>query len=290
MRRGDKHLVNIGCFGKFGTIVRQSVLVPLDPRSAVHDNAAPPCGRGSISRRFRDDEGARAKRGSPRPSSPTSLAASPWCLFAAEGSPLDQPFWDPRPTCRPQALRSASKPTATHAFCRELSAQAFGPGRFARSAYRVREGVPPVQGAVPLRGLLDERLVGGIRFTAIRIGEGEGGASARAAGGRSGGERQRLRQGAGRGRLGAGARPKASRLVLLVGDMPYYGRFGFRPCRRGRSRCRVRSIPRVCSRLSLFPARSTAPRAGSRATRANGLRGTRWRPGGRATGRARGSR
>ncbi len=57
----------------------------------------------------------------------------------------------------------------------ELSAQAFGPGRFTRSAYRVREGVPPVS-ALCLCGLLDERLVGGIRFTAIRIGGEEGAA------------------------------------------------------------------------------------------------------------------
>ena len=60
----------------------------------------------------------------------------------------------------------------------ELSAQAFGPGRFTRSAYRVREGVPPV-GALCLCGLLDERLVGGIRFTAIRIGDEEGAAEER---------------------------------------------------------------------------------------------------------------
>ena len=57
----------------------------------------------------------------------------------------------------------------------QLSAQAFGPGRFTRSAYRVREGVPPVA-ALCLCGLLDGKLVGGIRFTAIRIGEREGAA------------------------------------------------------------------------------------------------------------------
>ena len=57
----------------------------------------------------------------------------------------------------------------------QLSAEAFGPGRFTRSAYRVREGVPPVK-SLCLCGLLDRKLVGGIRFTAIRIGETEGAA------------------------------------------------------------------------------------------------------------------
>jgi predicted N-acetyltransferase YhbS len=109
----------------------------------------------------------------------------------------------------------------------ELSAQAFGPGRFARSAYRVREGVPPVR-ALSLCAVVDERLVGGIRFTAIRIGGGEGGlllgplvVDPAAAG-----------KGFGRALVEAGlarARAEGFRLVLLVGDMPYYGRFGFQP-------------------------------------------------------------
>ncbi len=51
----------------------------------------------------------------------------------------------------------------------ELSAEAFGPGRFARTAYRVREGIPPVP-SLSLTGWLDGRLVGGIRFTAMTIG------------------------------------------------------------------------------------------------------------------------
>ena len=32
--KAHKHLVNIGCFGKFGTIAGQSILVPLDPQSS----------------------------------------------------------------------------------------------------------------------------------------------------------------------------------------------------------------------------------------------------------------
>ena len=48
-----------------------------------------------------------------------------------------------------------------------LSARAFGPGRFARSAYRVREGMLPVQ-ELCLTGWHERRLAGSIRFTAPR--------------------------------------------------------------------------------------------------------------------------
>lgn len=109
----------------------------------------------------------------------------------------------------------------------QLAAEAFGPGRFTRSAYRVREGVPPVA-TLSLCGLLDGRLVGGIRFTAIRVGDEEGGVLLGplivdpAATGRG--------YGAGLVEEGlARARAEGFSLVLLVGDMPYYGRFGFKP-------------------------------------------------------------
>jgi predicted N-acetyltransferase YhbS len=109
----------------------------------------------------------------------------------------------------------------------QLSADAFGPGRFTRSAYRVREGVPPVA-ALCLAAWLDDRLVGGIRFTAVRIGKEENAALLGplvvdpAAKGNGFG-RALLAEGLAR----AGA--EGFRLVLLVGDMPYYGRFGFAP-------------------------------------------------------------
>ena len=114
----------------------------------------------------------------------------------------------------------------------ELSAQAFGPGRFARSAYRVREGVPPVQ-ALSLCAVLDARLVGGIRFTSIRIGDGEGALLL----GPLVVDPAEKGKGYGKALVEEGlARAKAEgfRLVLLVGDMPYYGRFGFQPVPPGR--------------------------------------------------------
>jgi len=112
-----------------------------------------------------------------------------------------------------------------------LSAEAFGPGRFTRSAYRVREGVPPVK-ALCLCGLLDERLVGGIRFTAIRIGESGGAALL----GPLVVDPAEKGKGYGKALVQEGlarARSEGFSLVLLVGDMPYYGRFGFQPVPAG---------------------------------------------------------
>jgi predicted N-acetyltransferase YhbS len=113
----------------------------------------------------------------------------------------------------------------------QLSAEAFGPGRFTRSAYRVREGVPPVK-ALCLCGLLDERLVGGIRFTAIRIGESGGAALL----GPLVVDPAEKGKGYGKALVQEGlarARSEGFSLVLLVGDMPYYGRFGFQPVPAG---------------------------------------------------------
>jgi predicted N-acetyltransferase YhbS len=109
----------------------------------------------------------------------------------------------------------------------ELAAEAFGPGRFTRSAYRVREGVAPVE-ALSLCAHLDGRLVGGIRFTAIRIGDKEGGALL----GPLIVDPQMTGRGFGKALVEEGlarARAEGFSLVLLVGDMPYYGRFGFNP-------------------------------------------------------------
>jgi predicted N-acetyltransferase YhbS len=113
----------------------------------------------------------------------------------------------------------------------EFSAQAFGPGRFARTAYRVREGVPSVA-PLCLTGWLDGQLVGGIRFTAVRIGE----ASNALLLGPLVVDPTHAGKGYGRALVEQGlerARAQGFALVLLVGDMPYYGRFGFTPVRPG---------------------------------------------------------
>jgi predicted N-acetyltransferase YhbS len=108
-----------------------------------------------------------------------------------------------------------------------LSAEAFGPGRFARSAYRVREGVLPVT-SLSLCAALDGKLLGGIRFTAIAIGPQHNAALL----GPLVVNPAEKGKGVGRALVQEGltrARAEGFGLVLLVGDMPYYGRFGFQP-------------------------------------------------------------
>ena len=107
----------------------------------------------------------------------------------------------------------------------ELAARAFGPGRFARTAHRVRESAAPVEGLSHI-AWVGENLAGSIRFTAIHIG------------GRSGAlllgplmvEPKWAGKGCGRALIEKGlelATAQGYGLVLLVGDLPYYERFGF---------------------------------------------------------------
>lgn len=113
-----------------------------------------------------------------------------------------------------------------------LEATVFGPGRFARTAYRVREGHPALSPFC--RGaFLGPRLIASLRLTPIAIGT----------------SKPHLLLGplsvapdyAG---LGYGkalvnealteAKANGIGLVTLVGDMPYYGRFGFTPAPPGK--------------------------------------------------------
>ena len=107
---------------------------------------------------------------------------------------------------------------------------AFGPGRFAKTAYRLREGVPH-DAALSFVALAGSRLVGSVRLTPILIGE----APALLLGplavhpdfeGR----------GAGRALVRASldaARGRGHGIVMLVGDPPYYGPLGFEPVALG---------------------------------------------------------
>lgn len=101
----------------------------------------------------------------------------------------------------------------------------FAPGREALSSYRLREGVPPVADLCMIARDADEILAGAIRYWPVR----------------AGGRRALLlgpvavhptRQGEGLG--GLLMKESLSRAwdlgwprVLLVGDAPYYSRFGF---------------------------------------------------------------
>ena len=115
-----------------------------------------------------------------------------------------------------------------------LHARAFGPGRFARTAYRVREGTAPIS-RFCLLAKVGGDIVASIRFTEVTIG-GKPGAlllgplavEARYAG-----------LGYGKRLVATGvenARAAGIRLVVLVGDEPYYDKFGFKRVQQGRIR------------------------------------------------------
>lgn len=112
-----------------------------------------------------------------------------------------------------------------------LQARVFGPGRFARSAYRVREG----------HGLLSRfcrvadrngRLIASLRITEAAIGGTRGAALL----GPVSVDPDFRGQGFGSQIIGetlADMTAAGISLVVLVGDEPYYGRFGFHPVPRG---------------------------------------------------------
>ena len=107
-----------------------------------------------------------------------------------------------------------------------LESRAFGPGRFARTAYRLREG-NPYRLDLGVTASVGSFLVGSVRMSPVRAGEasflmlgplavdpsfegrGIGSALTYAA-------------------IDA-AREAGEGLVILVGDAPYYTRFGFTP-------------------------------------------------------------
>lgn len=100
----------------------------------------------------------------------------------------------------------------------------FGPGRFARTAFRLREGVPHDR-ALSFSAWIDGRLVGSVRLTPVFMGLAPAlllGPLAVLP--------QFKNRGTGKAlvaRAVAEARSQGHDLVLLVGDEPYYGPLGF---------------------------------------------------------------
>jgi predicted N-acetyltransferase YhbS len=111
-----------------------------------------------------------------------------------------------------------------------LHERTFGPGRFARTAFRIREGVTHDM-ALSFTARIGTLLVGSVRLSPITIGQtralllgpltveppfrGRGIAKALVA------------------RALADAKAKGNKLVFLVGDEPYYGPLGFARIRKG---------------------------------------------------------
>jgi predicted N-acetyltransferase YhbS len=106
-----------------------------------------------------------------------------------------------------------------------IVAAAFGPGRYAKSAYRLREGVGPVA-ALSFVAEEGARIVGTVRYWPVVIG-GEAalmlGPIAIVADRQGQGIALALMQ-----TSLAEAKRLGHRAVILVGDEPYYGRAGFK--------------------------------------------------------------
>lgn len=128
-------------------------------------------------------------------------------------------------TVRPQGAQDADE-------IETLLDAAFGPGRFAKSSYRLREGVDPIDAlSFVAADNADGHLMGSIRFWPILIGPNAEGV-----------ETEALllgplavlpnlqRKGVGLALMKAGLDRAAAlghQLVVLVGDLPYYARVGF---------------------------------------------------------------
>lgn len=121
----------------------------------------------------------------------------------------------------PAPLRIEIEGPADAAAVEALVLAAFGPGRFAKTAERLRERARVVAGFVARE---DGRLVGSVRLWAVMVG-GEPafflGPIAVAADCR--------RAGLGGDLVQACVDHAGATGILLVGDLPYFGRFGFVP-------------------------------------------------------------
>ncbi|NVK35441.1 MAG: N-acetyltransferase [Rhodobacteraceae bacterium] len=106
----------------------------------------------------------------------------------------------------------------------QLHCDAFGPGRFAKTAFKVREGFPAVP-ELSFVGLMGDDFGGSVRLTPIWIGETKGlllGPLAVSPKFKNRGLGKALL----RTSLDAAA-ALGEKVVLLVGDAPYYGPVGF---------------------------------------------------------------
>jgi predicted N-acetyltransferase YhbS len=115
-----------------------------------------------------------------------------------------------------------------------LQHAAFGPGAYARAAFRVREQAPH-DPKLSFLTELDGELIGSVRMTPIRIGEADGGVGLLL------GPLvvEPTYKGMGHGKalmriVMEEARKTGWPFVILVGDQPYYWPFGFRPLPPGK--------------------------------------------------------
>jgi predicted N-acetyltransferase YhbS len=134
-------------------------------------------------------------------------------------------------TARPWQVRSERPEDAP--LIDALTAASFGPGRHAKSAWRLREGVAP-EPDLGFVAVEDGVLRGSVRFWPVAIGL----ARALLLGPLAVQTDQRGR-GIGIDLMNRGiaeAKTAGWKAMILIGDAPYYGRVGFAPIPRGRIR------------------------------------------------------
>jgi len=132
---------------------------------------------------------------------------------------------DPSLTIRPETAADADA-------IERLHERTFGPGRYAKTAYRLREGGPHVL-ALSFTARIGTLLVGSVRLTPVRIGE-----TPALLLGPLTVEPPFRDRGIGYALIEhalAEAKAKGHRLAVLVGDEPYYGKSGFKRIPKGRA-------------------------------------------------------
>ncbi len=113
-----------------------------------------------------------------------------------------------------------------------LHERTFGPGRFAKTAYRLREGITH-RLDLSFTARVGTLLVGSVQLSPVRIGKTPAlllGPLTVEPAFRERGIGQALME-----RAMAEARSQGHRLVVLVGDEPYYSKVGFKPVPKGRT-------------------------------------------------------
>jgi predicted N-acetyltransferase YhbS len=114
-----------------------------------------------------------------------------------------------------------------------LHERTFGPGRLAKSAYRLREGHDHCR-ELSFTARIGTLLVGSVRMSTVRIGD-----TAALLLGPLTVEPPFRQHGIGKAlieRALAEAKACGHRLVILVGDEPYYGKLGFRIIPKGKAK------------------------------------------------------
>jgi predicted N-acetyltransferase YhbS len=122
-------------------------------------------------------------------------------------------------TIRPEESRDGPAVAA-------LVAKCFGPGRYAKSAWRLREGVRAIA-ELSFVAVEGDELRGSVRFWPVAIGD-----EPALLLGPLAVDAERRGQGIGLALMMRGieeARARGHRAMILVGDAPYYGRAGFVP-------------------------------------------------------------